>query len=137
MRKPSSSKTELPPKPALKEYEDVSSTESDEFDEDGEQQGGAPRKSRLQFQLDFTDQECEKWGFSRDEMEEFQRLFIEFDEDGTGSIDINELRSMLRNLGKSTTTKSLYELIKLVDTDSSMEIEFNEFLLLMQLFEKQ
>ena len=53
--------------------------------------------------------------------------FIEFDVDGSGAIDINELAAIFEALGEPTKRAALEELIDVVDDDGSGEIEFPEF----------
>ena len=49
------------------------------------------------------------------EKNELREAFNAFDEDGSGSVSTDELRKMLRKLGKSVTNDELIELIKFSD----------------------
>jgi len=53
------------------------------------------------------------------EKNELREAFNAFDEDGSGSVSTDELRKMLRRLGKSVTNDELVELIKFSDEDNS------------------
>lgn len=53
------------------------------------------------------------------EKNELREAFNAFDEDGSGSVSTDELRKMLRKLGKSVTNDELIELIKFSDEDNS------------------
>ena len=48
---------------------------------------------------------------------DFREAFGLFDRDGTGSISVDELRAVLRSLGKNPTESELREMIREVDED--------------------
>ena len=50
------------------------------------------------------------------------------DDDGSGSIGVEEIKGPLIGLGLVDTVEEVEELINRVDEDKSGEIEFNEFL---------
>ena len=60
-----------------------------------------------------------------------QQHFRAYDADGNGSIDANELRTVVNNLGENITRVKLMALINEVDLDGNHTIEFAEFLTLM------
>lgn len=66
-----------------------------------------------------------------EQIEDFREAFGLFDRDGTGSISVDELRAVLRSLGKNPTESELREMIREVDEDDSGTIEFPEFLTMM------
>jgi EF-hand domain pair len=70
-----------------------------------------------------------KGDFSLDEIDQFAEVFKKFDLDGNGSIDANELRTVVRDLGETQfTDKELQGQIDEVDSDKSGTVEFGEFL---------
>ena len=48
---------------------------------------------------------------------DFREAFGLFDRDGSGSIGVDELRAVLRSLGKNPTKSELREMIREVDDD--------------------
>eukprot|EP00746_Dinoflagellata_sp_MGD_P022143 gnl/MRDRNA2_/MRDRNA2_151746_c0_seq1.p1 gnl/MRDRNA2_/MRDRNA2_151746_c0~~gnl/MRDRNA2_/MRDRNA2_151746_c0_seq1.p1 ORF type:complete len:771 (+),score=171.56 gnl/MRDRNA2_/MRDRNA2_151746_c0_seq1:282-2315(+) len=74
---------------------------------------------------------AEMIGMKQSDIDEAVRLFREFDDDGSGSINTLELRSLLRFLGILPTTRRIYELCKEFDKDDTGELEIEEFLYLV------
>jgi Ca2+-binding EF-hand superfamily protein len=70
---------------------------------------------------------------SAKQLDDARLAFDKADEDHSGSIDIGELRKALRNQGHSPTDEDLLAMICEVDEDGSGQIEFDEFLYMMQL----
>jgi hypothetical protein len=66
--------------------------------------------------------------FTPEETEEFRALFNQFDTDKTGDIDAQELGNMLTELGLDVTVSDVDELLRTVDKDGAMTIDFDEFL---------
>ena len=54
-----------------------------------------------------------------------------FDQDGDGTITLNELRTVMQSLGQTPTDQELEDMINEVDNDGNNEIDFEEFLTLM------
>ena len=64
-------------------------------------------------------------------------LFEEFDEDGSGTIGLDELAPVLRALGFSGLDDDLVDFMgKAVDVDGSGELEFEEFVILISGYER-
>jgi hypothetical protein len=61
------------------------------------------------------------------EFEEMVSLFTTFDANKSGTIDVHETKKILHFLGMDFTLEKAEELLKIVDTDGSGEIDFNEF----------
>ena len=63
-----------------------------------------------------------------------REAFNTFDTDGSGSIDAQEMRSLLEAIGVNPSEEELFRFMSEVDLDGTGEIEFGEFL---RAFEKQ
>ena len=70
--------------------------------------------------------------FSTDDIRRFKQLFSQFDVDGNGSIDVQELGTMLTKLGEKCSREQLIQIIAEVDTNRSGTIEFDEFMTVME-----
>ena len=57
-----------------------------------------------------------------------RRAFYQLDKDNTGSIDMDELRTMMRSLGQDPTDAELKELINSVDENRDGQIQMREFI---------
>jgi Ca2+-binding EF-hand superfamily protein len=62
------------------------------------------------------------------ELKRHKKLFALFDEDGGGTIDVHELANVFKALDVSITMITTQELFDSVDTDTSGQIDFGEFL---------
>eukprot|EP00899_Mesostigma_viride_P014781 jgi/Mesvir1/23303/Mv20999-RA.1 len=65
------------------------------------------------------------------EVEACRIAFNRFDKDGSGSVDIWELRGLMHALGQDLSGDELVQLLRLVDGNGSGVLEFPEFLTLM------
>lgn len=65
------------------------------------------------------------------QLDEFREAFNAFDEDGSGSIDEDELRELFRNLGQAPSNDELKKMVNAADTDGNGTIDFEEFATLM------
>lgn len=63
---------------------------------------------------------------------DLKAAFKLFDRDGSGSVDADEFREVLQNLGDQFTEDEIEEMIKAADTDKSGTIEEPEFLAVMR-----
>eukprot|EP00929_Paragymnodinium_shiwhaense_P014774 TRINITY_DN122735_c0_g1_i1.p1 TRINITY_DN122735_c0_g1~~TRINITY_DN122735_c0_g1_i1.p1 ORF type:complete len:149 (-),score=53.32 TRINITY_DN122735_c0_g1_i1:180-626(-) len=63
-----------------------------------------------------------------------REAFNTFDQDGSGTIDTQEMKLLLEAIGEAPTEEELFRFMADVDEDGTGEIEFAEFL---QAFEKQ
>eukprot|EP00899_Mesostigma_viride_P021922 jgi/Mesvir1/29731/Mv00960-RA.1 len=68
----------------------------------------------------------------QEEIDRARAAFGRFDKDGSGTIDTSELRVTLQALGQNPTDEELFIMISQVDDDNSGEIEFSEFLKVIQ-----
>ena len=64
-------------------------------------------------------------------MDEYREAFNHFDKDGSGSVSTQELGLAMKELGEEMTLEELTNRVTAVDTDSSGEVDFNEFLTVM------
>ena len=71
----------------------------------------------------------QKW--TEEQISEFKEAFALFDQDGDGTITLNELRTVMQSLGQNPTDQELTDMINEVDDDGNNEIDFEEFLSLM------
>lgn len=67
-----------------------------------------------------------------EQISEFKEAFLLFDKDGDGNISSKELGTVMRSLGQNPTEAEIRDMIKEVDTDGNGQIEFNEFMKMMQ-----
>jgi calmodulin len=68
---------------------------------------------------------------SDDQLDMFRKAFDEFDADGSGEIDASELNHLVKELGLTRTEKEIAEMVAEVDEDSSGEISFDEFAVML------
>jgi len=66
----------------------------------------------------------------------FQKQFREHDSDGSGSLSTTELPKLLEKAGYIPLRKALGEAVSEVDQDCSGEVDFDEFLHMMQLYKR-
>lgn len=77
------------------------------------------------------EEETKKW-LDEDELQEFETQFDAMDLDGSGAIDIGELKLLIRALtGETYSDAKLRGIMYEVDFDRSGEIDFDEFVLAM------
>ena len=70
--------------------------------------------------------------FGDDEIKKLKECFCSLDEDGEGTISIEELETPLIGLGFADSRAEVEEMVNEVDEDGSGEIEFDEFLLIIK-----
>ncbi|EDO39143.1 predicted protein, partial [Nematostella vectensis] len=58
---------------------------------------------------------------------EFKEAFSLFDADGSGTITVEELSTVMKNLGEKVDDCELKQMVSEVDEDGSGEIDFDEF----------
>ena len=65
------------------------------------------------------------------QLEEFQEAFKQYDTDGGGSIDAQELRALMASLGQTPSDEELKKMIDAADADGNGTVDFAEFAALM------
>eukprot|EP00937_MAST-01D_sp_MAST-1D-sp2_P003280 g3280.t1 len=75
--------------------------------------------------------------FSEHELEQYRVAFQQFDADGNGSIDENELNVVMQKVGVSMSRQRLDSMIREVDKDGNKTVEWNEFLDMMAAWKAQ
>lgn len=75
---------------------------------------------------------AQELGFSEQEHNEFTKVFTDFDEDNSGSLELNEVWGLLKALRRNASYDDLHSLFARIDTDGSGSLEYNEFLLLVK-----
>ena len=68
---------------------------------------------------------------SEAQIDEFREAFNIFDTDGGGSIDTDELETVMRSLGQDPTPAELKKMVATADADGSGDIDFYEFVTLI------
>jgi len=68
-----------------------------------------------------------KQGLTEEQLQEIREVFEQFDSDGGGSIDVDELRMAMKSLGQNLTKAEAEALMLELDTGGDGSIEFSEF----------
>ena len=71
--------------------------------------------------------------FTDEQVAEFKQAFALFDTDGNGFVTTDELGTVMRSLGQKPTDEEILDMIHLVDEDGDGTIDFEEFILLMEM----
>ncbi|CAK9013422.1 Serine/threonine-protein phosphatase 6 regulatory ankyrin repeat subunit C (PP6-ARS-C) (Serine/threonine-protein phosphatase 6 regulatory subunit ARS-C) [Durusdinium trenchii] len=75
--------------------------------------------------------------FTPEEVEQAILLFEELDQDQSGFVDVEELRTAFDKMGEEVTDEQLEALLDEVDDDGSGAIDFGEFLKLLSIFKSK
>ena len=65
------------------------------------------------------------------QLDEFRDAFKQFDKDGGGSIDAQELAQLMASVGQMPSEDEVNEMVRIADADGSGSIDFPEFVTLM------
>lgn len=68
---------------------------------------------------------------SPEQEDQIKQAWSLFDDDGSGTIDKNELKLVMQKLGLNPTQDELTEIVNDIDKDGDGDIDFSEFLRLM------
>ncbi|CZR64427.1 probable calmodulin [Phialocephala subalpina] len=77
------------------------------------------------------DQVAEIKAFTREQVEEFKRVFSLFDKNGDGNITSSELGAVMKSLGQNPSETELQDIVNEGDTDADGAMDFPEFLYIM------
>jgi len=69
--------------------------------------------------------------YTEEQIAEFKEAFSLFDKDGDGTIDNEELGTVLRSLGNQPTDEDVEDMIREADKDGNGTIDFGEFIEMM------
>ena len=72
-----------------------------------------------------------KFGLDSEQLEEVREAFNLFDTDGSGSIEVKELKAAMRALGFQIKKAEIRKMVADVDKDENGSIEFDEFVDMM------
>ena len=72
-----------------------------------------------------------KFGLDGEQLEEVREAFNLFDTDGSGSIEVKELKAAMRALGFQVKKAEIRKMVADVDKDENGSIEFDEFVDMM------
>mmetsp|Transcript_15111 Transcript_15111/g.26771 ORF Transcript_15111/g.26771 Transcript_15111/m.26771 type:complete len:1057 (+) Transcript_15111:63-3233(+) len=115
------------------EYEPMTVVLEEIFDEVLPEPGEAGRNLEFDEFFDFLLVYRQREGFLKSEVQSLKGVFHTFDEDNSGDVSGLELGDVFRYLGHSLSMDELKRFILIVDEDRSNELNFREFLRLMQL----
>ena len=82
-------------------------------------------------QAEFNPKNYEKNGLTEDEVLEIKEAFDLFDSDHSGTIDTEELKQALSNLGIDAKNQTLQNMMNDIDKNQSGTIDFDEFIEMM------
>ena len=82
-------------------------------------------------QAEFNPKNYEKNGLTEDEVLEIKEAFDLFDSDHSGTIDTEELKQALGNLGIDAKNQTLQNMMNDIDKNQSGTIDFDEFIEMM------
>ena len=82
-------------------------------------------------QAEFNPKNYEKNGLTEDEVLEIKEAFDLFDSDHSGTIDTEELKQALSNLGIDARNQTLQNMMNDIDKNQSGTIDFDEFIEMM------
>lgn len=84
------------------------------------------------FSVSFTKQhKLTMSNFAESDIDEIRDAFNLFDTDGTGTIDLMELKTAMQSLGLSIRNQTLYKIISDIEAEGKGSINFDEFLAML------
>ena len=73
-----------------------------------------------------------KLDIPEDKINEYKEAFDMFDKDKSGTISANEITKIMKNFGNPVSKKEVERMIAEIDTSGDGELDFEEFVTLMQ-----
>ncbi|XP_078671421.1 neo-calmodulin-like [Branchiostoma floridae x Branchiostoma belcheri] len=70
-------------------------------------------------------------GLSESQVQEYREAFKLFDKDGDGTITVEELGTVLHDLGQFSSEEDLNELLHDLDADGNLTIDFEDFVVIL------
>ena len=74
---------------------------------------------------------------SKNELDKCRKIFDKIDKNNSGGIDMNEMLDGIKSYSKGITTDDIVELFNEYDLDSNGEIDFDEFVFIINKFRKK
>ena len=68
----------------------------------------------------------------QEKLDEYKEAFDMFDKDHSGTISVDEIAKIMKNFGNPLSKDEIREMIKDIDTSGDGELDFDEFVTLMQ-----
>lgn len=68
----------------------------------------------------------------QEKLDEYKEAFDMFDKDHSGTISVDEIAKIMKNFGNPMSKDEIREMIKDIDTSGDGELDFDEFVTLMQ-----
>ena len=68
----------------------------------------------------------------QEKLDEYKEAFDMFDKDHSGTISVDEIAKIMKNFGNPMSKDDIKEMIKDIDTSGDGELDFDEFVTLMQ-----
>lgn len=68
----------------------------------------------------------------KEKLDEYREAFDMFDKDHSGTISVDEISKIMKNFGNPMSKDDIREMIKDIDTSGDGELDFDEFVTLMQ-----
>ena len=101
------------------------------FDVDPANAKGSGLKGLSEEDLEAVDALKTVLDISTVEVYKYYQTFRQFDRDGSGELDISELKQVFSTLGVKVHDESIKLLMASIDEDESGEVDFKEFLQMM------
>merc|ERR1712222_104736 len=76
---------------------------------------------------EFNIRNYEERGISMEDVKQIKEAFDLFDGDKSGQVDVAELKEALSNIGLTTESATLNNIMDSLDADHSGEVDFDEF----------
>ena len=81
--------------------------------------------------LEFCEIMVKKAGDYTMSLKDVENAFKVFDKDGSGFIEIDELRDLMMNLGEKLTEEEIQAMMQFADIDKDGKIDYHEFVIMM------
>uniref|UniRef100_A0A7S4IS33 EF-hand domain-containing protein n=1 Tax=Vannella robusta TaxID=1487602 RepID=A0A7S4IS33_9EUKA len=89
------------------------------------------------FIMSNVEQICEKYSITKDKYDEFMAVFNKFDADNSGAIDGGEIAQVMTQLNIDPKENNIEDMVKEADKNGDGEVDFEEFLQLLLVIERE